>query len=384
MERKFWPKENGQTAVIIAVLLIVLLAFAGLAIDGGMSFLDRRRMQNAADSSSLAGARRLAQAMCDRTETAQAVDAAIWSEIVSYAQSNGVLADRGVVVAHYVHFNDDDEVVEFSPAVVVGSGTVPNGAVGVIVTPTITQSTYFMGLIGISNRAASAQAVAVAGPPLLIGGMRPFGVPIEAVQALAPGQQFSIVFSSGGGTVSFAGQTSQHHGWMNMGYVWNQGEDPNFPRALDQSTGASTIEEWVKNGWDGTLYADCKWADGCRFGDYIHAKPGVMGGAVTEIGNIDETFYAPVFDVSVDCVTQVPAPKPACPSQGSGYVYHIVGFVGVNIISVDTHSSDKTVNLSLNETIIGQGQASPNPGYQSQGGVPHGCELMTLVVSLWE
>jgi Flp pilus assembly protein TadG len=380
VNKKFWPKENGQTAVIIAVLLIVLLAVAGLAIDGGTAYLGRRRMQNAADSAALAGARRLAQAMCDR-ETPSVTDAAIFSEVVSYAQGNGVPVDGGAVVAHYVQFDANDNVVEFSPAVVVGSGTVPNGAVGVIVTPTITQSTYFLGLIGQPTSGASAQATAVTGPPLLVGGMRPFGVPLETVAALGDGDQFAISFDQNGGTVSFAGQTAQHRGWMNMDYAWNQGEDPNWPRARDQSADANTIATWVTNGWDGTLYADCPWDEGCRFGDYIHAKPGKMASGLHAVDDLaGQVIYAPVFDVSVDCSTQVPAPKPACPHQGSGYVYHVVGFVGVRIID----ATNDTINMELTETILGQGQASPNPGYQSQEGVPNGCNLKTLVVSLWE
>ncbi len=43
-------KEQGQTVVIVAFAVIALLAFAGLAIDGGTAYLNRRRMQNAADA----------------------------------------------------------------------------------------------------------------------------------------------------------------------------------------------------------------------------------------------------------------------------------------------------------------------------------------------
>ena len=51
--------ERGQAIVIIAVVFIVLLGFAGLAIDAGMVYSDRRNAQNAADASSLAGAARI-------------------------------------------------------------------------------------------------------------------------------------------------------------------------------------------------------------------------------------------------------------------------------------------------------------------------------------
>ena len=47
--------ENGQAIVVIAFAFIILVAFAGLAIDGGMVYSDRRHAQNASDAGSLAG-----------------------------------------------------------------------------------------------------------------------------------------------------------------------------------------------------------------------------------------------------------------------------------------------------------------------------------------
>lgn len=48
--------EKGQTLVIIALAMIVLVGFTTLAIDGSMLFSDRRHAQNAADSAAMAGA----------------------------------------------------------------------------------------------------------------------------------------------------------------------------------------------------------------------------------------------------------------------------------------------------------------------------------------
>lgn len=51
--------ERGATAVLIAFSAVGLLAFSGLVMDGGNQFSQRRQMQNAADSSSTAGANAL-------------------------------------------------------------------------------------------------------------------------------------------------------------------------------------------------------------------------------------------------------------------------------------------------------------------------------------
>lgn len=48
--------ESGQALVLLAFSFIVLLAFAGLAIDGGILYTERRRAQNAADAAAMAGA----------------------------------------------------------------------------------------------------------------------------------------------------------------------------------------------------------------------------------------------------------------------------------------------------------------------------------------
>ena len=51
-----YPSENGQAIVLIALAFVVLLGFAALAIDGSMTYSDRRIAQAASDSASLAGA----------------------------------------------------------------------------------------------------------------------------------------------------------------------------------------------------------------------------------------------------------------------------------------------------------------------------------------
>jgi len=48
--------ERGQAAVMIVGALLVVLAFAGLAVDGARMFTARRDLQNVADSAALAGA----------------------------------------------------------------------------------------------------------------------------------------------------------------------------------------------------------------------------------------------------------------------------------------------------------------------------------------
>jgi Flp pilus assembly pilin Flp len=56
---RFQRNEKGATAVLVAVLLIVLLSFAALAIDIGYLTVTRNQLQNVSDAAALAGARQL-------------------------------------------------------------------------------------------------------------------------------------------------------------------------------------------------------------------------------------------------------------------------------------------------------------------------------------
>jgi Flp pilus assembly protein TadG len=59
MHRSWLRKQSGQAVVLVAVAVVVLTAILALALDGGGIYLDRRQLQNAADSAALAGAEKL-------------------------------------------------------------------------------------------------------------------------------------------------------------------------------------------------------------------------------------------------------------------------------------------------------------------------------------
>jgi hypothetical protein len=368
--------ERGQTVVMIALALVALIAMLGLAIDGGTVYLERRRMQNAADGAALAGARRLSQAICTTNPNPATTDAEIYNVVQDFVARNG--GTDAQFEAHYVGFAGN-RVVEYNPPVLVGGGTIPQYASGIVVTTTITQPTYFLGLVGASTGRASASATAVTGPPLLVsGGLRPFGVPAPVVAQLNPGDWLTVDFDNNGGTIRWVSGEAQHRGWMNLGYVWNQRENPNWPRARDQNTGASDLKRWMQDGWNGTLYADCAWSAGCQTGDYIHAKPGADASTVCA-APLNTVFYVPVYDEVPYCQTQIPAPKPACPTQGGGYCYHIVGFAAIKITACS--QGQKEIAATLVEYISGEGVPSPNAGF---GPGSNACASHVMVVSLWK
>lgn len=55
------PGERGQVLVIFALLIVILLAFAGMSIDIGRQQAERRHLQTAADAAALAGCRAIVE-----------------------------------------------------------------------------------------------------------------------------------------------------------------------------------------------------------------------------------------------------------------------------------------------------------------------------------
>jgi Putative Flp pilus-assembly TadE/G-like len=77
MNRDHKVNERGQNLIIFAVLMVVMVALAGLVIDGGFSLSKKRQAQNAADAGALAGAAALCQGQSQAVAEAQAQDYAI-------------------------------------------------------------------------------------------------------------------------------------------------------------------------------------------------------------------------------------------------------------------------------------------------------------------
>ncbi|MDZ4278528.1 MAG: pilus assembly protein TadG-related protein [Dehalococcoidia bacterium] len=77
-------REHGQVAVMAALLVTVMLGFAGLATDAGLFYAQRRQAQNGADNAAVAGARIILEGGSAASAQAAALD---------YASANGYDTD---------------------------------------------------------------------------------------------------------------------------------------------------------------------------------------------------------------------------------------------------------------------------------------------------
>ena len=166
--RRLVGDRGGATAVIVALSLTVLMGFAGLAVDVGLWYRDKRVAQGAADSAAYSAA-----IDAGAGDTAAGAIAAAKAITAQYGLVNGV---GGVTV-----------VVNNPPAS--GPNTATAGAVEVIVT---VPETLFFSKLFISSASVAGRAVAVAGAT---GGK-------YCVEALDPSSSTTTVSINNGATVN--------------------------------------------------------------------------------------------------------------------------------------------------------------------------------------
>ena len=160
-------RERGQFLVLFALASTVIILFAGLTIDGGYAFAQRRGSQNASDFAALAGARVIAEWVGG--DTTNGTDANVEDAITKSIAANG---------ASPITFGSPDGPIYIktngTPNGFVGSvpggKKIPFGTVGVSLSTSRSWKPFFLGVIGINDWTASSTATAkggssAAGPP---------------------------------------------------------------------------------------------------------------------------------------------------------------------------------------------------------------------------
>jgi hypothetical protein len=154
MRRKRATNDRGAVMIVMAGGLVGLVALAGLALDGGRAYGERRQMQNAADAASMAATRELARIITGETTDASLIRAAA----LDAADENG--ADLSEVTCTLVDF--ERVAIEACPT----GSTLSQPATdysGVLVETEQTQDTFFMKAVGHSSFTAAADATAQVG-----------------------------------------------------------------------------------------------------------------------------------------------------------------------------------------------------------------------------
>ncbi len=421
-------KERGQALVILAVALLALIAFAGLAIDGGRFYAERRQTQNAADAVALAGARELAEfiSTCANADTAN--DNRIAAAMVEMALYNGIdhFSPDGHVEAWYV--NADTE-----PLSHVGwNQGIPAGATGIKATLTFSDTATFMRLLGRPHLVMSGEALAMVGPVVQMEqGVLPIVVPEIIVAEFQDKEEFTV-FDDGlfcrpgkpescvlpakekGITDTTQLSLNAFYGWLNLSHIynnvyWNGGP---LDRAFGKSLGSGgcrykpngTVDA-AATGLKGWLSKECPYPypmfagtsddkEGEKEGDFIYGLSGTRTSALIELAanyNKGDILYWLIFDKTYTAKEMEKAFPGQAPGVGwltaggktQGAYYHIIGFTAVELVAVDTKGNDKSITGIFQNVVIGEGLIDPGAGMNSHG--QGTCRFPMLIgVKLWE
>jgi hypothetical protein len=150
-------RPRGQILALFALSLTVLILGVGLVVDGGNALVQRRASQNASDFAALAGARIIAEKVGGDLVTGTDAN-------VQLAINNAIAANGGTALSY--GSPSGPRYVDDSGALLgyVGANpAIPATAAGVKLSSTRSWRPYFLGIIGITNWAASADATATGG-----------------------------------------------------------------------------------------------------------------------------------------------------------------------------------------------------------------------------
>lgn len=141
--------ERGQVLVLFAILITILLAFAGITVDIGRQVAERRHIQTAADAGALAGCRSLIQGDSDAT-------AASVARSVALANLGHSPAGAAATIADPPQYADEDgngviEAHELTSGIVI-AGTTVRVAISSVVDTTLAR------VVGISTLETGARA----------------------------------------------------------------------------------------------------------------------------------------------------------------------------------------------------------------------------------
>ncbi|HVM24458.1 MAG TPA: pilus assembly protein TadG-related protein [Candidatus Limnocylindrales bacterium] len=151
--------ERGQVLVIFSLLIVILLAFAGMSVDIGRQQAERRYVQTAADAAALAGCRELIEGSSDAAAAATARQVAEMNLGSSPSGTNSAIAETPTYAD--LDGNGVIETDEMSSGILVSSS-------GVRVAISGTMDTMLARLVGVSTFDVGARArCALQGGPAL-------------------------------------------------------------------------------------------------------------------------------------------------------------------------------------------------------------------------
>lgn len=198
--------DDGAVLIFVALAMATLLIVAGLVVDGGAAYAQRRQMQNAADAAAMAGA-----AAIDDVRFNAAAPATVAARVQLIAERNGAESWDCAVID-----SSANALGACSDVTAAGSPL----AQGVRVTPADVRDTVLGAFAGIDTITARASAAATIQP--IVGARAPFAVCSSGVAGkydlLGPDNKVSAAKALARGKIAIMGaQVYKNDGPCNAG-----------------------------------------------------------------------------------------------------------------------------------------------------------------------
>jgi hypothetical protein len=190
--------ERGQSLVLVAAAMVVLVGFVALAVDLGNAYYARRTAQNGADGAALAGVSVMATGI---NRNNPKLDDDVKDAMDKFAEDNGIayvayinaIGDEtnGNVEGWYVDMNGD----RLPDVPMIGEDdkdNVPEGAYGVEAITHITATAFFGGIFGFDGYPVQARAVSLLKQACTADCLVPITTDISLLETAETGQCFNI------------------------------------------------------------------------------------------------------------------------------------------------------------------------------------------------
>ena len=385
---------RGQVLVMFALTVTVLVLVAGLVIDAGFGFGQRRAAQNASDLAAMAGARVLTAWV--QGDTTNGTDANVVASI------NKTVADNGGLPIQY-GAPTGPQYVTIGGAVLgyVGTGAIPGPscqsddtrcAAGVIVNSDRSWQPFFARLIGINTWSTTATATArggyrAGGPPP--GNLLPIGVSQATYNdAVSNGYLCNAGTPTASCTVIDLTEGTLNQpggfGWLKFG-CGSDTDDNGNPYGLGQnSSGCANNKPFLEGEW-GDLsanppvqpqtYGCCSAVGTTGSGDDIGSLPGnkaslndsTPGVAYYETNEV--VGFVPIWGCVPYNASNPDYCDPAGGNGSNGY-YHIIGYAGFQIVHI---KGAKDIQGILRQVIFNGPVSTTAPGF---AGAPLAVQLI--------
>lgn len=283
MNEKWLQRQRGQSIVIVAMAMIVLLIFGAFATDLSFAFFQRRAMQNAADAAALAGARSLGLYQLDPTAPTMTSDD-LFMIIQEYAARN-----KAKYVEAYYTAPGGVRVAPIRP----GSGSpVPkSGVTGVEVIASTDFSSFFARVLGYDILQARAQAGAAYGTAVTAKNAVPIAIHERFVQVGQEAVIYDRNLASGNADMGWLTLTCRYPSYGTYCTPsnpelrdWTAGGYPGLVRVPGQVSGTPDHDFWgnvgalqpgdviilpvFNNVYHYTTYAKCNPSYVAQYGSY--------------------------------------------------------------------------------------------------------------------